>query len=71
MRSIFLSYHTPDRPLAEALAQALQNEDNQLQIFLAPWALRPGSYWISELGHAIQQADALELPPFNRTGGGG
>jgi hypothetical protein len=58
---IFLSYHTPDRPAAEGLAQALKKQDAQIEVFLAPWALRPGAYWIPELAQAIQKADAFLL----------
>jgi hypothetical protein len=52
MANIFLSYHSPDRSVAEALAQGLQKQDDRLDVFLAPWALRPGAYWIPELAQA-------------------
>jgi hypothetical protein len=56
---LFLSYHSPDRPLAERLGQALQARG--LEVFLAPWTLRPGAFWIPALAEAIEKADAFLL----------
>jgi len=57
--NVFLSYHGPDRPLAERLARAL--ESRGFEVFLAPWTLRPGAFWIPALAEAIEEADAFLL----------
>jgi len=56
---LFLSYRSPDRPLAQALAERLAAHG--VDCFLAPWSLRPGAFWLSELAQAIAAADAFVL----------
>ena len=36
----FLSYHSPDQPLAERLKGAIERKDPASRVFFAPWHLR-------------------------------
>ena len=58
---VFLSYHTPDQATARSMAELLRARDPELDVFFAPWALRPGAFWIAELATAIEDAEALIL----------
>jgi hypothetical protein len=40
MRRWFLSYHSPDRALAERLKAALERKDTDARVFFAPSSLR-------------------------------
>jgi hypothetical protein len=39
MRHLFLSYHSPDRALAERLKAALERKDTNARVFFAPSSL--------------------------------
>jgi len=61
MRRWFLSYHSPDRALAERLKTALERKDTGANIFFAPSSLRAGGFWSRALAEEIAQADAFIL----------
>jgi formylglycine-generating enzyme required for sulfatase activity len=61
MRRWFLSYHSQDGLLAEALERELRRKDPSAAIFFAPKALRPGAYWMPALVEAIAQATGFVL----------
>ena len=61
MSRVFFSYHSPELEVAESIANALHKRDPSLEVFLAPWTLRPGVYWLPELANAIGEADAFVL----------
>src|SRR6266568_3943964 len=55
----FLSYHSPDRALAERLKIALETKGSS--VFYAPTSLRAGGYWQEALADEIAKADAFIL----------
>jgi formylglycine-generating enzyme required for sulfatase activity len=57
----FLSYHTPDRALAERLKAAIERKDAALSVFFAPSSLRAGGAWTAELAEEIAEAAAFIL----------
>ena len=57
----FLSYHTPDQPLAERLKAAIERKDSALTVFFAPTHLRAGGTWTAQLAEEIAKADAFIL----------
>ena len=61
MRRWFLSYHSPDQPLAERLKAALERRDSDARVFFAPSSLRAGGFWSKTLADEIAQADAFIL----------
>jgi TIR domain len=61
MRRWFLSYHSPDRALAERLKAALERKDTDARVFFAPSSLRAGGFWSRTLAEEIAQADAFIL----------
>ena len=61
MRRWFLSYHSPDRVLAERLKAALERRDTDARVFFAPSSLRAGGFWSKALADEIAQADAFIL----------
>jgi energy-coupling factor transporter ATP-binding protein EcfA2 len=61
MRRWFLSYHSPDRALAERLKAALERKDTDARVFFAPSSLRAGGFWSRALADEIAQADAFIL----------
>jgi formylglycine-generating enzyme required for sulfatase activity len=61
MRRWFLSYHSPDEPLAERLKVALERKDLGSRVFLAASSLRAGGFWSRALADEIAQADAFIL----------
>ena len=61
MRRWFLSYHSPDRALAERLKAALERKDADARVFFAPSSLRAGGFWSRALAEEIAQADAFIL----------
>jgi formylglycine-generating enzyme required for sulfatase activity len=61
MRRWFLSYHSPDKALAERLKAALEQKDRDSRVFFAPSSLRAGGFWSRTLAEEIAQADAFIL----------
>jgi energy-coupling factor transporter ATP-binding protein EcfA2 len=61
MRRWFLSYHSPDRALAERVKAALEQKDTDARVFFAPSSLRAGGCWSRVLAEEIAQADAFIL----------
>src|SRR6478736_9045137 len=61
MRRWFLSYHSPDKELAERLKAALERKDTDARVFFAPSSLRAGGFWSRALADEIAQADAFIL----------
>jgi hypothetical protein len=61
MRRWFLSYHGPDRALAERLKAAIERKDEGAAVFFAPESLRAGRGWARPLAEAIAKADAFVL----------
>ena len=57
----FLSYHSPDRPLAERLKSAIERKDPASRVFFAPSDLHVGAAWSAQLAEQIAQADAFIL----------
>ncbi len=57
----FLSYHSPDQPLAGRLKDALARKDPATSVFFAPANLRPGGAWTDQLAQELAQADAFLL----------
>jgi formylglycine-generating enzyme required for sulfatase activity len=57
----FLSYHSPDRALAERLKGAIEHLDSTAQIFFAPTGLRAGRSWTRALADEIAQANGFIL----------
>jgi TIR domain len=54
---VFLSYSSDDRAVAESIRSALKRQG----VDIVPWeqVLKPGTYWASEIGRAIESADAF------------
>jgi formylglycine-generating enzyme required for sulfatase activity len=61
MRRWFLSYHTPDRALAEQLKAAIELKDSASHVFFAPTHLRAGGSWTAQLAQEIAEANAFIL----------
>ena len=61
MRRWFLSYHSPDHPLAERLIATIKGKDSGLSVFFAPTHLRAGGAWTAQLAEAITEATAFIL----------
>src|SRR6516225_6127213 len=61
MRRWFLSYHSPDEPLAEQLKTAIERQDDGAIVFFAPANLRAGARWAPALAEAIAEATAFVL----------
>ena len=57
----FLSYHSPDRALAERLKVALERDADGCDVFLAPTSLRAGGFWSAQLARTIADATAFIL----------
>ena len=57
----FLSYHTPDRTLAERLKGAIERKDAASSVILAPMDLRAGGTWTAQLAEQIAEATAFIL----------
>ena len=57
----FLSYHTPDRALAERLKAAIEGNDAGSSVFFAPSDLRAGGAWTAQLAEELAKADAFVL----------
>jgi hypothetical protein len=57
----FLSYHSPDRALAERLKAAIERRDPAARVFFAPTHLRAGGAWSAQLAQEIADADAFIL----------
>lgn len=51
----FLSHHSADKPVVEALARRLEDEAG-LEPFLDKWHLIPGNPWQEELEHALDSS---------------
>ncbi len=49
----FLSYHTPDEPLAKRLKTAIEEKNQSLRVFFAPQHLRAGRSWSAQLAAEI------------------
>jgi hypothetical protein len=58
---IFLSYHTPDAAIAKRLRDAIIERDASAEVFFAPYSMRPGAYWLPQLGEGVARADAFLL----------
>src|SRR5215472_9409198 len=61
MRRWFLSYHSPDRALAERLKATIERRDAGSRVFFAATGLQAGGYWQPALAKAIDDADAFVL----------
>src|SRR5262249_22408052 len=61
MRRWFISYHSPDRALAERLKAALERKDTEARVFFAPTNLRAGGFWSEQLAQEIAEATAFVL----------
>lgn len=61
MRRWFLSYHSPDQPLAEQLKGAIEREDEGVRVFFAPTSLRVGGRWAPALAEALAEAAAFVM----------
>ncbi len=61
MKRWFLSYHTPDRALAERLKAAIERKDAASSVFFAPVDLRAGGAWTAQLAEELAKADAFVL----------
>jgi formylglycine-generating enzyme required for sulfatase activity len=61
MRRWFLSYHSPDRPLAERVKAAIERKDLESHVFFAPADLRAGGLWSAQLAQEIADATAFIL----------
>jgi formylglycine-generating enzyme required for sulfatase activity len=57
----FLSYHSPDQPLAERLRAAIEGKDAAARVFFAPANLRAGGSWSAQLAQEIVDATAFIL----------
>jgi hypothetical protein len=57
----FLSYHSPERVLAERLKAAIESKDKDAHVFFAPTTLRAGGFWSKALAEEIANADAFIL----------
>ena len=57
----FLSYHSPDQPLADRLKSAIERKDQASSVFFAPSNLRPGGAWTDQLAQELAQATAFLL----------
>jgi hypothetical protein len=56
---IFISYNTPDRPTAEAVAAALTNAPYGADCFVVPRSVAAGAYWVPRLAQEIERSDAM------------
>jgi formylglycine-generating enzyme required for sulfatase activity len=61
MRRWFLSYHTPEEPLASRLKTAIERKDPDSRVFFAPTHLRAGRSWSAQLASEIEEATAFIL----------
>src|SRR5215472_15215008 len=61
MRRWFLSYHSPDRALAERLKAAIEGHDATSRVFFAPANLRAGGFWSAQLAQELTEATAFIL----------
>lgn len=57
----FLSYHTPDEPLAARLKAAIEKKDAASSVFFAPAHLRAGRSWSAQLAGEIAESTAFVL----------
>lgn len=60
-RKLFLSYHSPDEPLARGLMDAVRQRDPAADVFFAPSKLRAGGLWSKQLAEALLGATAFVL----------
>jgi TIR domain len=58
-RPVFVSYSQPDRDVALAIVSQL--EGNEVQCWVAPRDVRPGSEWAEQIVEAIARAAAMVL----------
>lgn len=58
---LFLSYSTPDLPVAERLADALAAHRPELTVYFAPRRNRAGAYWMPVLGEELAASDTVLL----------
>jgi hypothetical protein len=61
MQRWFLSYHSPDQPLAERLKAAIEGKDPASRVFFAPTHLRAGGSWSAQLAQEIADSTAFIL----------
>jgi hypothetical protein len=61
MRRWFLSYHSPDRALADRLKAAIERRDATSRVFFAPANLRAGGFWTVQLAQELAEATAFIL----------
>jgi formylglycine-generating enzyme required for sulfatase activity len=64
----FLSYHSPDEEIANALRAAIERRDAGAHVFFAPASMRAGGSWTAQLANEIAAADAFILLIGNRIG---
>src|SRR5580700_6840019 len=57
----FLSYHSPEEPLARRLKDAIERKAPATHIFFGPTELRAGSFWSPQLAQAITDASGFIL----------
>ncbi len=58
-RDVFISYASPDTPIANDVAAALEGQG--LECWIAPRDVTPGAHYASEIVHAIDSAKAIVL----------
>src|SRR6516225_4567931 len=68
MQRWFLSYHSPDQPLAERLKAAIERKDLSARVFFAPTHMRAGGSWTAQLAQEIAEANAFILLIGERVG---
>ena len=61
MRRWFLSYHSPDQPLAENLKLAIERKDSDWRVFFAATHMQLGGSWSAQLAKEIADANAFVL----------
>jgi hypothetical protein len=57
----FLSYHSPDRALAERVKTTIERRDSTSSVFFAPANLRAGGFWSAQLAQELAKATAFIL----------
>src|SRR5580704_12471815 len=57
----FLSYHSPDKELAERLKRAIERKDPASRVFFAPSNMQAGGFWTAQLAQELADATAFIL----------
>ncbi|WP_338829193.1 SUMF1/EgtB/PvdO family nonheme iron enzyme [Bradyrhizobium sp. 27S5] len=61
MQRWFISYHSPERPLAERIKEGIERHDASASIFFAPASMRAGGFWTNQLAQEIATATVFVL----------